>query len=129
IANGCFQSFASLADAQNPAESSLAAKSVRNLVRLKRIPHVASTTASEPIQPPTCPYFRLDPAGAGSWAAVTCPFAPMTAGDAPLSVYEACTRGPLHRRQPAARGRCARRTIGPPRLAALPSDGRRLARH
>ena len=103
IANGCFQSFAALADAQRPAESSLAAKSVQNLVRLKRIPRVGLTTGSETLQPPTCPYFRLDPANSGSWAAVTCPFGPVTPGDAPLGVYEACTRDPLHRAQHGAR--------------------------
>lgn len=103
IANGCFQSLAALADAQRPAESSLAAKSVRNLVRLKRIPRVGVTTTRELLQPPTCPYFRLDPASTGAWTAVTCPFAPVTAGDAPLGVYEACTRDPLHRAQHEAR--------------------------
>jgi predicted acylesterase/phospholipase RssA len=102
IANGCFQSFATLADMQRPAEQSVAATSVQNLVRLKRLPRV-DVTANPAVQPPTCPYFRVDPVGAGAWAAVTCPFAASTAGDASLGVYETCTADALHRRERAAR--------------------------
>jgi len=90
-----------MAEAQHPWNGSLAAKSIRNLVRLKRIPRIAVALDSEVGRPPICPYFRLDPTGAGAWTVVTCPFAPASAEGTSLGVYEACARDPLHRERRA----------------------------
>jgi predicted acylesterase/phospholipase RssA len=63
IANGCFQTFAALADAQSPQpspDSTQAARSMKPLVEAGRIPHIRWTTPSggKAVTQGSCPYFR-----------------------------------------------------------------------
>ncbi len=99
IANGCFQTLASLAvkpstsNEQTLAERSLEAlrkNRIAHIIRLKQAPGAAPATASG-----KCPYFSTD----GGKTGLLCPFQNGAAGDA---VHSGCVADPVHTRDARA---------------------------
>jgi predicted acylesterase/phospholipase RssA len=106
IADGCFQTLRSLAQAQRvTGRSEMLEASVKGLSALGRIPAVAAVQKRENPGARNCPFFKAarhvpdGPGAAQLWEAVTCPFALASEGESDVGeIQHVCIQDKAHTR-------------------------------